>query len=61
MTELAISARPIAMSLHLDDINPIATCLVPGCRWHSRGGSMNDAVTTWAAHVARDHRKDWDD
>jgi hypothetical protein len=48
------------MSLHFDDADPVAECHVKECRWHGHGDSLNDAVTAWTAHLARDHRGDWE-
>ena len=53
--------HPIAMSLHFEDADPVATCLVSGCGWHAHGDAMADAAAAWTAHVASDHRGDWDD
>lgn len=55
------AAYPIRMALAFSDADPVAHCQVRDCRWHGHGDSMNDAVTAWAAHVARDHRADWGD
>jgi hypothetical protein len=52
---------PIAMSLHFNDVDPVATCLVPGCGWHTHGDSMRDATNAWLEHVVTMHRQDWDD
>ncbi len=56
-----MSEHPIRMSLHFEDLDPVATCQTGGCKWHGHGDSMNDAVTAWAAHVAREHQGDWGD
>jgi hypothetical protein len=55
------SGHPIRMSLHFEDIDPVADCLVAGCGQHFHGHAMIDATTAWTAHVASDHREDWDD
>jgi hypothetical protein len=51
----------IQMSLHFDDADPVATCRTGGCRWHTHGDAINDAVLAWTWHVAEEHREDWDD
>jgi hypothetical protein len=53
--------HPIAMSLHFEDIDPVATCLVTGCGWHAHGDAMVDATSAWASHVVDKHRLDWGD
>jgi hypothetical protein len=53
--------HPISMALHFDDADPVATCLVSGCKWHAHGDAMVDATTAWAKHVAEMHRQDWGD
>lgn len=59
----------IGMRLAFGDASPIAYCttspstssqtLDGTCRWHGHGDSMRDAVTSWSAHVAAEHRRDW--
>lgn len=53
--------HPIAMSLHFEDADPVATCLVTGCGWHGHGDAMVDATNAWVAHIADKHRQDWGD
>ncbi len=55
------------MSLHMDDIDPVATCLVAveskggeQCGWHTHGDSLSDAMMGWTGHLAAEHRNDWD-
>jgi hypothetical protein len=55
------------MSLHMDDVDPVTTCLVAvqskggeQCGWHAHGDSLNDAVLAWTKHLAQVHRDDWD-
>ena len=61
-----VPADAALMSLHFDDADPIATCLIvpeatPGkqCGWHAHGDSLNDAVKAWTAHLTAEHRDDW--
>lgn len=49
------------MGLRFDDADPVAVCLVGECAWHGHGDSINDAVTSWTAHLTADHRNDWPD
>ena len=51
----------IAMTLHFDDADPVATCMVKDCGWHAHGDSINDAVLAWTAHLTAKHRGDWGD
>ncbi len=55
------SKHPIAMSLHFNDADPVATCLVYNCYWHGHGDSMRDATDAWVEHVAEKHQNDWKD
>lgn len=55
------------MSLHMDDADPVVTCLIPKqagpggqCGWHAHGDAVNDAVTAWTAHLTAEHRDDWE-
>jgi len=50
-----------SMTLHFDDADPVATCTIPGCRWHGHGDAMRDATDAWVRHLAADHRKEWGD
>lgn len=50
----------IGMSMHFDDADPVAVCLVMGCRWHGHGDSRNDAMNAWSKHVDEKHREDWE-
>lgn len=58
---VAPAAHPIGMTLHFEDVTPVATCTVIGCRRCFHGDSVNDAVLAWTAHISRDHRGDWGD
>ena len=51
----------IGMTLHFEDADPVATCRTANCRQHFHGDSVNDAVLAWTAHLAADHRSDWND
>lgn len=51
----------IGMSMHFDDADPVAVCLVQDCRQHFHGDSRNDAMMAWSEHVSKDHREDWGD
>ena len=57
----AAGVHPIGMSLHFEDADPVATCLVGECRWHGHGDAMVDAANAWVAHIASEHRSDWGD
>jgi hypothetical protein len=48
------------MSLHFEDVDPVAECHVKDCRWHGHGDSVNDAVLAWTAHLAAKHAEDWE-
>ncbi len=49
----------MSVGLHFDDADPVATCLVPGCRWHGHGDAIVDALNAWAKHLTTLHREDW--
>ena len=57
---IVVKERSAPMSLYFDDADPVAECHVKDCRWHGHGDSLNDAVTAWTSHLARDHRGDWE-
>ena len=50
----------MTMTLHFEDVDPVATCRVGDCGWDAHGDSVNDAVLAWTAHLADKHRMDWD-
>ena len=62
--EMPTLTRPpgsIGMTLIFEDADPVATCHTGICRSHFHGDSVNDAVLAWTAHLAADHRSDWND
>lgn len=60
LNALAPSKDTIGMSMHFNDADPVAVCLVIGCGQHFHGDSRNDAMTAWSEHVSKHHREDWD-
>jgi hypothetical protein len=59
-TTVAVRERSAPMSLHFDDIDPVAECHVAGCKWHGHGDSVRDAANAWVDHLAAAHPRDWD-
>lgn len=48
------------MTLHFEDVDPVAECHVKDCRWHAHGDSLQDAVTAWVRHLAAVHSQEWE-
>jgi hypothetical protein len=51
----------MTVGLYFDDADPVAECLVPGCRWREHGDAIVDALDSWAKHLTTAHREDWPD